>query len=125
MISTFDLAACIYLERTSQERKKWTKCLTLVRLYYMSYESTITSKGTITIPSTIRNSLGLKPGRKVRFSINKHNKMVVDPGVTVEEFEALRASIVKKIPPHLKGLTVRELKEKMSEAWVASESNKS
>lgn len=51
--------------------------------------------------------------------------MVVDPGVTVEEFEALRASIVKKIPEHLKGLTVRELKDKMSEAWVASESDKS
>lgn len=91
----------------------------------MSFESTITSKGTITIPSSIRNSLGLKPGRKVRFSINKDNKMVVDPGVTLEEFEALRKSIAKKIPPHLKGLTVRELKDKMSEAWVASESNKS
>ena len=51
--------------------------------------------------------------------------MVVDPGVTVEEFEALRESIVRKIPAHLKGLTVRELKEKMSEAWVASETSKS
>ncbi len=91
----------------------------------MGNESTITSKGTITIPSAIRNSLGLKPGRKVRFSINKDNKMVVDPGVTFEEFEALRDRIVKKIPPHLKGLTVRELEEKMSEAWVASERNKS
>ena len=91
----------------------------------MSFESTITSKGTITIPSSIRNSLGLKPGRKVSFSINKDNKMVVDPGVTLEEFEALRSSITKKIPAHLKGLTVRELKEKMEEAWVASESRKS
>lgn len=91
----------------------------------MSYESTITSKGTITIASPIRKALGLKAGQKVRLSINKENKVVVDPGITVEEFEALRDRITKKIPSHLKGLTVRQLKDRMAGAWVASERNKS
>jgi AbrB family looped-hinge helix DNA binding protein len=91
----------------------------------MSYETTITSKGTITIASPIRKALGLKPGQKVRLSIDKNNKVIIDPGLTIEEFEALRDRIVKKIPPHLKGLTVRELKDKVAEAWVAHERNKS
>lgn len=90
----------------------------------MIYESTITSKGTITIASPIRKALNLKVGQKVRLSINKDSKVLIDPGVTLEEFEALRDRIVKKIPPHLKGLTVNELKDKMAKAWVTNERNR-
>ena len=85
----------------------------------MRYETTITSKGTITIAAPIRKALHLKPGQKVHLSINKDNKAVIDPGTTMEEFEALRASIVRKIPKHKLGLTGRALKEAIAEAWVA------
>ena len=94
-------------------------------MYYVKNETTITSKGTVTISAAIRKQLGLKTGQKIRQFVNKHNQVVLDPGLDAEEFAALQKSILQKIPPHLKGLTVRELEEKMAEAWVASEFGKS
>lgn len=85
----------------------------------MRYETTITSKGTITIAAPIRKALGLKPGQEVQLSINKDNKVIIDPGTTMEEFEALRASIVSKIPKHKLGLTGRSLKEAIDKARIA------
>lgn len=85
----------------------------------MRYESTITSKGTITIASPIRKALGLKAGQKVKLSINKDNKVIIDAGVTLEEFEATRKEIVRKIPKKKLGLTGRALKEAIAQAWVA------
>ena len=91
----------------------------------MEFETTITSKGTITIASPIRKALGLKVGQKLRLSINRDNKVLIDPGISSEEFEALRRRIGRKIPPHLKGLTVSELKEKLADSWVGNERRKS
>lgn len=91
----------------------------------MKNETTITSKGTITISAPIRKRLGLRAGQKVRQFVNKKNQVVIDPGISEDEFAALQERILKKIPAHLKGLTVRELKDKMAEAWVASEFGKS
>ena len=85
----------------------------------MNYETTITSKGTITIAAPIRKALNLKAGQKVHLSINNENKAVIDPGTTMEEFEALRASIVSKIPKHKLALRGRALKEAIAEAWAA------
>ena len=85
----------------------------------MRYESKITSKGTITIASPIRKALGFKPGQKVYLSIDNNNQIVVDGGTTVEDFEALRDEIVKKIPSHKKGLTGKALKEATAKAWAA------
>lgn len=64
----------------------------------MKYETTITSKGTITIASPLRKALNLKPGRKVRLSIDSENKLLIDPGITVEEFESARESLLRSIP---------------------------
>ena len=85
----------------------------------MTYESTITSKGTITIASPIRKALGLKTGQKVRLSIDKDNKVIIDSGTSFEEFEAIRKEIVAKIPAHKKGLTGRALKEAIAKAWAS------
>ncbi len=85
----------------------------------MRYETTITSKGTITIAAPIRKALNLKPGQKVQLSINKDNKAIIDPGTTMEEFEALRASIVSKIPKHKLSLTGRALKDEIDKARIA------
>jgi AbrB family looped-hinge helix DNA binding protein len=85
----------------------------------MKYETTITSKGTITIASPIRKALGLKPGQKVRQSIDKNNKVVIDPGTTWEEFEALRARIVSKIPKDKLGLTGQALHREIEKAKIA------
>ena len=85
----------------------------------MTYQSTITSKGTITIASPLRKALGLKAGQKVRLSLNKDNKVVIDAGTTIEEFEAIRTRIVAKIPKEKLGLTGKALKDAIADAWVA------
>jgi len=79
----------------------------------MKYETTITSKGTITIAASVRKALGLKSGQKVKLFINKNKNVEIDTGISVEEFEKRRDELLKsiKIPEHLKGLTARELRE--------------
>ncbi|NOT49386.1 MAG: hypothetical protein HOP17_16805 [Acidobacteria bacterium] len=84
----------------------------------MRYETIITSKGTITIAAPIRKALGLKPGRKVRLSLEKNNKLLVDPGMSVEEFEAAREQLVSKIPKHKLGLTGKALKDAIEKAKI-------
>ena len=81
----------------------------------MKYETTITSKGTITIASPLRKALNLKPGRRVRLSIGIDNKLLIDPGMTVEEFESARERLVSSIPKGklgLKGVALKTAIEK-------------
>ena len=79
----------------------------------MKYETTITSKGTITIAASVRRALGLKSGQKVKLFINKNKNVEIDAGISVEEFERRRDELLKNvhIPEHLKGLTARELRD--------------
>ena len=85
----------------------------------MRYESTITSKGTITIASALRKALNLTPGRKVRLSLDKNNKLLIDPGVTMEEFEAARARLVSMIPKDKLGMSGHILKDAVEKAKIA------
>lgn len=79
----------------------------------MKYDTTITSKGTITIAAPIRKSLGLRPGQKVRLFVNRKNNVEIDAGISIKEFQELRNEMLKKVtlPKKLKGLTARELRE--------------
>ena len=45
----------------------------------LSFESTITSNGQVTIPREVRQRLGLHAGGKVRFSVENGNRAVVTP----------------------------------------------
>jgi len=86
----------------------------------MRHSTTVTSKGTITIPSPIRKRLGIKQGRKVQVSISKDNKIVVDPGITVEDFEKVREQLVASIPKEKLGLTGRALEDAVENARIAA-----
>ena len=79
----------------------------------MKYETTITSKGTITIAASVRKALGLKTGQKVKLFVNENKNVEIDAGISVEEFEKRRDELLKniRIPQHLKGLTARELRD--------------
>jgi len=79
----------------------------------MKYETTITSKGTITIAASVRKALGLKTGQKVKLFINKNKNVEIDAGISVAEFEKRRDELLKgiNIPENLRGLTARELKD--------------
>lgn len=85
----------------------------------MTYNTTVTSKGTITIAAPLRKALGLKTGQKLTLALNKDNQIVVDAGTDMKTFEATRARITKSIPNHLKGLSGESLREAAAKAWVA------
>jgi AbrB family looped-hinge helix DNA binding protein len=48
-------------------------------------ETTLTSKGQVTIPKHIRDSLSLKPGCKLTFDINDNLDLVLRPNGTVAQ----------------------------------------
>lgn len=58
----------------------------------MSYESTVTSKGQITIPKEVRERLDIEAGEKVlfRFDENGTVRLVVVPSDPMDRFEAVR-----------------------------------
>ncbi len=88
-------------------------------MYYMIYNTTVTSKGTITIAAPLRKALGLKTGQKLTVSLNSDNQVVLDAGTDLKAFEATRAKITRKIPDHLKGLAGDNLREAASKSWIA------
>ena len=85
----------------------------------MTYNTTVTSKGTVTIAAPLRKAMGLKTGQKLTVILNSSNQVVLDAGTDLKAFEATRANIIKKIPSHLKGLAGDSLREATTKAWVA------
>lgn len=85
----------------------------------MGYSTTVTSKGTVTIPSSIRKRLGIEQGRQVRVSVSEDNKIVLDPGLTLEEFEVVRERLLANIPKEKLGLKGRALKDAIEKAKIA------
>ena len=88
-------------------------------MYYMKFETTVTSKGTITIAAPIRKALGLRTGQKVHLFINKDKNVEIDTGIGMDQFILEREKILSnvEIPDRLKGLTARELREIGAELW--------
>ncbi len=84
----------------------------------MTYNTTVTSKGTITIAAPLRKALGLKTGQKLTVELNHNNQIVLDAGTDIKAFEATRAKITKNIPNHLKGLSGDSLRQAAAKAWV-------
>lgn len=57
----------------------------------MKHESSLTSKGQVTIPKDIRDALGLKPGQKVRFELDAAgNARIVKHDAKAEKEDFLR-----------------------------------
>ena len=93
-------------------------------MYYMKYETTITSKGTITIASPLRKALNLMPGRKVKLSLDGNKRLLIDPGTTMEEFEVAREQLLREIPKHKLKLKGQELKNAVEKAKIAESKKK-
>lgn len=85
----------------------------------MTYDTTVTSKGTITIAAPLRKALGLRTGQKLTLKLNQDNQIVLDAGTDMKAFEVTRARITKSIPNHLKGLSGEPLRHAAAKAWVA------
>ena len=84
----------------------------------MRYSTTVTSKGTITIPSSIRKQFGIEQGRRVHVSVSSDNKIVLDPGITMEQFEAARQRLLASIPRERLGLSGKALKDAVDKAKI-------
>lgn len=85
----------------------------------MTYNTTVTSKGTITIAAPLRKALGLRTGQKLTLALNEDNQIVLDAGTDIKAFEVTRAKITRNIPNHLKGLSGDSLRQAAAKAWVA------
>jgi AbrB family looped-hinge helix DNA binding protein len=55
----------------------------------MTYKTTVTSKGTTTIPLEIRKQLGIKPGMQIMFTKTKSGEYTIARSRTIEEVRAL------------------------------------
>ena len=62
--------------------------------------TTMTQKGQVTIPVSIRKALGVKPGQKVAFE-KKKDQIIIKPAV---DFFSLRGSIKSKKPFDIKAM---------------------
>lgn len=72
-------------------------------------ESAITSKGQATIPKTIREHLGLKPGDRVKFFVHPDGTVVLLPKLPAG---ALRGILKSK---HDRPVTIDEMTEAVAE----------
>lgn len=55
----------------------------------------ITSKGTTTIPKEIRDSLGLTPGSKVKYTMQR-GRVSIERALTIDEVRAQNAKLMPK-----------------------------
>jgi len=57
--------------------------------------TTVTSKGQVTIPKSVRDLLGIAPGSKVEFRSNAAGEIVVEPAGTAQpsRFAKLRGTL--------------------------------
>jgi len=66
--------------------------------------ATLTSKGQITLPKSVRDALGLKEGDRVLFRVLEGRAVLAK----VEDFLDLAGSV--SVPPHKRGATWPEIK---------------
>lgn len=62
-----------------------------------TYSSTITSKGTVTLPANLRHKLGLNTGGKVTITLSGNN-FIIKPQGSWNDFFATRDKIATKSP---------------------------
>ena len=86
----------------------------------MKYETTITSKGTITIAAPLRKALGLRPGQKVRMELDKkNNRVLIETGFSLEQLEAIRDDVLSRHPGRPQGLSLKQMRDLANKKWLA------
>ena len=72
----------------------------------------VTSKGQITLPKAVRDSLGLKTGDSVLFRVLKDKAVLAK----IPDFLELAGSV--SVPPSKRGASWRRIKEETHAAWA-------
>ncbi len=85
----------------------------------MTYKSTVTSKGTITLTAKLRRELHISPGQEVSIE-RSGNHLIIRPAVSLEQFSAYRDKLLAEIPipEQIRGLSGDQLRAASAEAWV-------
>ena len=79
----------------------------------MTYNTTVTSKGQVTIPVEFRRSLGIKPGETVSFKLTKSNQVVIEKN----DWQKGLAELHKEVAAHMKKHHIKPLNdEELSDA---------
>jgi AbrB family looped-hinge helix DNA binding protein len=73
----------------------------------MTYSTTMTSKGQITIPAVIRRNMGLKAGESVRFRFEKDNQVVIEKN----DWKQGLSDLNKEVSTHLRNNKIKPLKD--------------
>jgi antitoxin PrlF len=73
----------------------------------MTYTTTLTTKGQVTIPVAIRRNLGLKAGESVRFKLDDNNRVMVEKNDWKQGLDELH----KEVAAHLKKHTIKPLSD--------------
>ena len=76
--------------------------------HYMTYYSTVTSKGQMTLPADVRAKLNIKPGQRVAINVNNRGEAVIEPQV---DLEALRRRTRAELAAQ--GITPQELHKRL------------
>lgn len=83
----------------------------------MTYSTTMTSKGQITIPAKIRHNMGLKAGESVRFKIEKDNQVVIEKNDWKQRLNELNKEVSAHLLEHkIKPLSDEELDAAINES---------
>lgn len=89
----------------------------------MIYSATLTKTGQITIPKSVREMLGVKPGQKVIFE-QKRDAVTIEKSKTVEE---ISAEIHALVPDYVKEKARKNAGKttgQMREEWLKSDGAK-
>lgn len=73
----------------------------------MTYNTTMTSKGQITIPAAIRRNMGLKAGESVRFKFEKNNQVVIEKN----DWKQGLSELNKEVSAHLTKNKIKPLSD--------------
>ncbi len=83
----------------------------------MTYTTTVTSKGQVTIPAAIRRNLGIKAGESVRFKLVDRNQVVVEKNDWKRGLNELHIEVAAHLKKHnIKPLTDEELDNAINDA---------
>jgi AbrB family looped-hinge helix DNA binding protein len=83
----------------------------------MTYSTTMTSKGQITIPAVIRRNMGLKAGESVRFKFEKDNQVVIEKNDWKQGLNDLSKEVSAHLAKHnIKPLSDEQLNTAINES---------
>ncbi len=83
----------------------------------MIYSTTMTRKGQVTIPVSIRRSMRIKPGESINFKVERNNKITIEKNDWKSRLEELHKETAAHLKQHnIKPLSDEELDNAINEA---------